>query len=282
MNESLNFQSADVMVGPYRTHYLTWGEPSGQPILLLHDGAVGGSAEVSWARFSPALAAAGYFVIAPDLLGFGDTDKIVQLGVSPYGYRIDHVASLLEVLGVHEPVHVIGNSFGGSLVLRALAGADRLNIRSATSINGSGGPWRTPLALDELGKWDGTKIDLARIVQLLIDPGPWFEEHLEARFRAATIPGHYRALKAPSTPLPEALGKTEMYKDAWPAGLGETDRPLLLIGGKRDTLLDESWIEQLTQGAPSSEVVWLDGKHASNIDDEVNLLSAVIPFLSSH
>lgn len=53
-----------------RFHVLGWGPPDGAPVLLMH--GVTSSAR-GWWRIGPALAAAGYRVIAPDLPGHGLT-----------------------------------------------------------------------------------------------------------------------------------------------------------------------------------------------------------------
>ncbi|MGH9711179.1 MAG: alpha/beta fold hydrolase, partial [Candidatus Acidiferrales bacterium] len=54
----------------YRIHYLETGV--GAPLVLVH--GLGGSAD-DWATYLPALAKSGYHVYAPDLLGFGDSQK---------------------------------------------------------------------------------------------------------------------------------------------------------------------------------------------------------------
>ena len=55
-----------------RVHYLDEGPRGGEPVLLLHG-------EPSWSylyrKMIPVLAAAGLRVIAPDLVGFGRSDK---------------------------------------------------------------------------------------------------------------------------------------------------------------------------------------------------------------
>jgi haloalkane dehalogenase len=57
---------------PLRIHYLDEGDPSAPPVLLLHG-------EPSWSylyrHMIPALAARGHRVLAPDLIGFGRSDK---------------------------------------------------------------------------------------------------------------------------------------------------------------------------------------------------------------
>ncbi|GAA4536904.1 hypothetical protein GCM10023175_04460 [Pseudonocardia xishanensis] len=56
-----------------RTHYLECGD--GPPLVLLHDGSYGSSAELSWYQNLEAFADE-HRVIAPDWLGFGESDKL--------------------------------------------------------------------------------------------------------------------------------------------------------------------------------------------------------------
>src|SRR4051812_4082129 len=57
--------------GP-RAHYKNFGDPENPPMLLLH----GYTASVYvWRTAAPMLAEAGFHVIAPDLVGFGYSEK---------------------------------------------------------------------------------------------------------------------------------------------------------------------------------------------------------------
>lgn len=273
------------VAGSFRTRYFEGGPLDAPVLVLLHDGAWGGSAAVTWGAMAPLLAE-HYRVIAPDLLGFGGTDKAVFLGESPYDFRLRHIFDLLKTLAVEGPVHLMGNSFGGSLALRAAAGwsgsnDEEIQLRSVVSVNGSGGPWRTDLALDELGRWDGTENDLSRIVSLLIDDGPHFSSHLAIRAAEARKNGHYRAVKAPAIPLPETL-RVPRVDDNWPNDLKHSSTPILLVGGSRDPLLNPDWMQNIRSAAPNCETVEIDCKHAPNIDHIAELMQAVTPFLSRH
>src|ERR1700744_549966 len=153
-------------VGVFNTRCLLAGPPSADVVLLLHDGGWGGASSVSWMNVIPLLARR-FRVVAPDMLGFGGTDKAVFLDRSPYEFRIRHLGDLLDSLGIHGPVHAVGSSFGGSIALRMIE-AHPERLASAVSISGTGGPWRTEFGRTSLGKWDGSREDLERIVDLLV------------------------------------------------------------------------------------------------------------------
>ncbi|MGX1163663.1 pimeloyl-ACP methyl ester carboxylesterase [Arthrobacter sp. SLBN-100] len=269
--------------GSFRTRYFEGGRYDAPVLVLLHDGAWGGSAPVTWGALAPLLTQ-DYRVIAPDLLGFGGTDKAVFLSESPYDFRIRHIFDLLKALDVKGPIHLMGNSFGGSLALRAAAqqsqsNAEIFQIRSVVSVNGSGGPWRTDLALSELGRWDGTKNDLSRIVSLLIDDGPHFAAQVDLRVAEAQKNGHYRAVKAATIPLPETL-RVPRSDEEWPSALSNSTTPILLIGGSRDPLLKPEWMQKIKSAVPNCESSELDCKHAPNIDHVDELMAVITPFLS--
>jgi 2-hydroxy-6-oxonona-2,4-dienedioate hydrolase len=113
-----------------------WGDPRTEPLVLLHGGS---GSWTHWIRNVEALAAAGRWVVVPDLPGFGDS------AVPPGNKDADGVAAAiadgLRVLFGAVPVDVAGFSFGGltggllaaanpDLVRRlVLVGAPGLGIR---------------------------------------------------------------------------------------------------------------------------------------------------------
>jgi pimeloyl-ACP methyl ester carboxylesterase len=105
------WQHRDVDVGEVRLHVVEAGPIDGPLVVLLH-----GFPEFwfSWRHQIPALAAAGFRVVAPDLRGYGGSDK--PRGVA--AYRIEHlvadVAGLIAACG-RERAHVIGHDWGAAL-----------------------------------------------------------------------------------------------------------------------------------------------------------------------
>jgi pimeloyl-ACP methyl ester carboxylesterase len=83
----------------------------GPPVLLLHGFP---DSWRLWRHQIPALAAAGHRVVAPDLRGFGETDK--PAGVEEYRMRrlVGDVVGLLDALGV-ERAAVVGHDWGAAL-----------------------------------------------------------------------------------------------------------------------------------------------------------------------
>lgn len=99
----------DVSAGGLRFHVAETGRADGPLVLLLH-----GFPEFwwSWRHQLTALGAAGFHAVAPDLRGYGASDKPPR-GYDAYTLSAD-VAGLVRALGAHE-AHVVGHDWGGFL-----------------------------------------------------------------------------------------------------------------------------------------------------------------------
>lgn len=104
--------SKSIKTGSFNTNY--HDEGSGEPIIFIHGSGPGVSAYANW-RFSIPKLAQNFRVIAPDMVGFGYSDR-------PSGmiYRMDiwvqQIIDLMHALGLQK-AHLVGNSFGGALAL---------------------------------------------------------------------------------------------------------------------------------------------------------------------
>lgn len=147
-----------------RLHYVRQGE--GPPVVLLH-----GFPEnwYSWRNQLPALAAAGYTAIAPDLRGYGQT------GTPAAGYDIRTLAGdivhLIAALG-YEQAAVVGHDWGGA-VAWAVAMLHPQRVSRLAVLDAA-----HPAAfVREL--WHGDQARRSRY--MLLFQLPWFPEWLLAR-----------------------------------------------------------------------------------------------------
>jgi len=117
-------------VGEVRLAISEEGDPSGEPVILLH-----GFPEISysWRRQLPALAAAGYHAVAPDLRGYGDSDRPPAVDDYLAPKLVGDIAGLIRALG-HESAHIVGHDWGGGLAW-GLAGNLPSAVRSLTILN---------------------------------------------------------------------------------------------------------------------------------------------------
>jgi homoserine O-acetyltransferase len=118
------FHTGEVMP-ELKLHYTTIGEPTGQPVLVLH-GTGGSGASMLTPTFAGELFGAGqpldaskYYIILPDAIGHGQSTKPsdgMKAGFPKYDYD-DMVEAqhrlVTEGLGVKHLRLVIGNSMGG-------------------------------------------------------------------------------------------------------------------------------------------------------------------------
>jgi len=86
---------------------------SGEPLICLHSG---GSSGRQWKRLSEALGDE-YQLIAPDLLGFGQTDMWPETGNLSVNLQADLVADIAFGDG-ERAFDVVGHSYGGAVALR--------------------------------------------------------------------------------------------------------------------------------------------------------------------
>jgi len=101
-----------------RVHYLDEGPSSSAPVLLLHG-------EPTWSylyrTMIPVLVAAGHRCFAPDLVGFGRSDKPSQQADYSYQRHVDWMSEvLLDRLDLGD-ITFFGQDWGGLIGLRLLA-----------------------------------------------------------------------------------------------------------------------------------------------------------------
>jgi haloalkane dehalogenase len=104
--------------GTLRVHYLDEG-PRGAPVVLLMHG------EPSWCflyrKMIPVLTDAGLRCIAPDLVGFGRSDKPTERGDYTYARHVEWMrATLFDGIGLDD-ITFVGQDWGGLIGLRLVA-----------------------------------------------------------------------------------------------------------------------------------------------------------------
>jgi len=102
---------------PLRLHYLDEGPGGGAPVLLLHG-------EPSWSflyrKMIPPLTAAGHRVFAPDLIGFGRSDKPGAESDYTFERHVDWIAEWIEMIDLNS-ITLFCQDWGGLIGLRLVA-----------------------------------------------------------------------------------------------------------------------------------------------------------------
>jgi len=166
---------------------------SGPPVLLIHGSGPGVSAWANWRLVMPELAKQAR-VIAPDLVGFGYTER-------PTGQRYDmdtwvaQAVGLLDALDI-ERTDLVGNSFGGALAL-ALTVRHPQRVRRLVLMGSVGVPFAITPGLDAV--WGYTPS--IRAMRDLLDVFAYDrrlvnDELAQLRFEASIRPGFQESFSA--------------------------------------------------------------------------------------
>jgi haloalkane dehalogenase len=106
-----------VEVDGLRVHYVDEGPRAAPPVLLLHG-------EPSWSylyrKMIPILVAAGHRTVAPDLIGFGRSDKPLRREDYTYQRHVDWMRGVLERLDLRR-ITLVAQDWGGLIGLRLVA-----------------------------------------------------------------------------------------------------------------------------------------------------------------
>jgi len=103
--------------GGIRIHYVDEGPRNAAPVLMLHG-------EPSWSylyrKMIPIVVQAGHRVVAPDLVGFGRSDKPVRRDDYTYQRHVDWMRDVLTALDLRD-VTLVCQDWGGLIGLRLVA-----------------------------------------------------------------------------------------------------------------------------------------------------------------
>lgn len=226
-------------VQPLRMHYLDEGPRDGAPVVLLHG-------EPTWSylyrTMVPPLVAAGYRVLAPDLIGFGRSDKPTAIGDYTYARHVAWVRSWSEEVGVRDATFVVqdwGSLIGLRLAMEVDGLAGRIMVANGFLPTGDMG---TPLAFRA---WRA----FARYTPIfpagrIVATATVNDVPAEIR-RAYDAPFPSRAHQAGARAFPR-LVPTSPNDPAVPANraawekLGQWEKPLLAVFGRNDPILGKA------------------------------------------
>jgi pimeloyl-ACP methyl ester carboxylesterase len=276
----------EAVVNGVRLHYVEAGK--GPLVVLLH-----GFPEFwySWRRQLPALAAAGFRALAPDLRGYNESDK--PPGVHPYRLEtlVEDVRALIRHAG-EERAAVAGHDWGGliawHLALRQPQAVTKLLVLNAPHPNAFLRELRTP------AQWLRSSyilfFQLPRLPEMVFRSGDF--ALLERCFRREPVhPGAFspeeigyykRALARPGA-LTAALNYYRAAFRGWPKAARPIDSihvPTLLIWGEQDRYLGARLTEGLDPWVPHLRVERLaDASHWVQNDAPERVNRLMIDFL---
>jgi len=111
-------------------HYVDEGQ--GQTVLMLHG-------EPTWSylyrKMIPVVVAAGYRVVAPDLVGFGKSDKILEKEAYSFQSHVDWLTAFIQKLDLQN-ITLVCQDWGGLLGLRIVAENESRFVRISAANTG--------------------------------------------------------------------------------------------------------------------------------------------------
>jgi haloalkane dehalogenase len=114
---NFDFAPQYVEIAGLRIHYVDEGPRVAAPVLMLHG-------EPSWSylyrKMIPIITTAGHRAVAPDLAGFGRSDKPARREDYTYQFHVDVMTGLIKSLDLRE-ITLVGQDWGGLIGLRIAA-----------------------------------------------------------------------------------------------------------------------------------------------------------------
>ena len=277
-----DFEPHYVDIDELRMHYVDEGPRDGNVVLLLHG-------EPSWSylyrHMIPPLRDAGFRVIAPDLIGFGKSDKPVDKGGYSYAGHVVWMASFIEALQLQE-ITLFCQDWGSLIGLRVAAENEQLFARIAL---GNGG---MPTGDQEMPKAFLTWQKFARF-------SPWFpigkliqkatttelSDAIVAAYDAPFPSAKYKAaarafpLLVPTSPDDPA---SEANRAAWRV-FKKWQKPFLTTFSNRDPITrggEKVWQEGVPGAKGLNHVRILNGGHFLQEDKGAELAEVLIRFVT--
>lgn len=264
-----------IVVDGLTTSFLEAG--AGPPVVLLHGGEFGASAELGWERNIAALAC-HHRVLAVDQLGYGGSAKVLDFNEGRR-MRIRHVARFCELLGI-ESADFVGNSMGGlNLLVDGASAAPMLPVRRMVVICGGGEILRNEHS-NALFEYDATFEAMRLIVRALFhDPSfPADDGYVRRRYESSVAPGAWEAIAAARFRRPGPEGPS------WPRESPAYERvatPTLMLEGGNDKIKPPGWAAVIAAQLVDGRSRVVDGAgHCPQIEQPEVVNQVVLDFLA--
>ena len=262
-------QSRYVAVDGYRVHYFEARPPRGAgpraeiPLVLVH--GLGGRGE-DWSGLIPTLAAQGFHVYVPDLLGYGRTTK----PDADYSIALQEklVVDFMGAVGVPR-AEVAGWSMGGWVAMKIAvehpAMVERLVVMDSAGIY-------FPAEFDATLFTPTDAAGVSRLLAMLTPvpkPVPGF-----------AVRAVLRRLKANAWVLQRSVSSMEGGRDLLDFRLQDVTQPTLIVWGKQDTLIPLSSGELMRRRIKESNLLVVDGcGHLAPSECSGPVLKGMVEFL---
>lgn len=227
-----------IKTGKYETHLYRSGE--GEAVLLIHGSGPGATAFSNW-QHALNVMNTRYHVLAPDLIGFGES---AHPDPPPRGIRawmrlwVDQLLGLMDELSI-ERAHLVGNSLGGAIALHLVMESPE-RFEKVVLMGPAGAPFELTTELDRIwGFYDDPEpAQLRNAIRWFAYDDHFISDRLEAitemRYQAAMQPEVRRSYEA-MFPSPRQVHVDDLIIP--PTALRRMHHPVLLLHGFHDPIV---------------------------------------------
>lgn len=245
MDQSPEIGDSIVAAG-LRTNYHDQGH--GFPVLMIHGSGPGVSAYANWRLVMPALAQTRR-VIAPDMAGFGFTDRPAGAVYSMEGW-VKQAIGVIDALDLPQ-VDLVGNSFGGAVSL-ALAIRHPQRVRRLVLMGAAGISFPITPALEAVWGYEPSFEGMRKVMDwFAFDRNLVTDDLARLRYEASVRPGFHESYSAmfpaPRQRWVEALASRE-------EDIRKLPHETLVIHGREDQVLPLSNSITLSQWISHSQL----------------------------
>ncbi len=255
------------IIGGLKTHFHRAG--SGKPVVFLHGSGPGVSAWANWRFTLPFFAENGFEVFAPDIIGFGYTERPQNFEYN-HKSRVKHVVDFIKHFDLWE-VNIVGNSMGGALAL-AVALEIPERIRKLVIMGSVGVKFPITEGLVTVWGYKPSIENMRKVIEALSsNPELVGDEIVRMRYEASIQPGFqetYEKMFYP--PYQKHLDEMDVEEH-----LHKIKALVLVIHGKLDKVIPYQISIRIFEKLPKAELhIFGDCGHWTQIEkkDEFNEL----------
>ena len=218
-----------ILANGIQTNYHEHGQ--GEPVLLIHGSGPGVTGWANWRLTIPALAE-NFRVIAPDIVGFGYTERPADVQYNMETW-LNHILGFMDALGI-EKTHVVGNSFGGGLAL-AMAIRAPQRVGRLVLMGSAGLPFTITEGLDRVWGYKPSIDNMRGLLDLFaFDRSRVTDDLARMRFEASVRPGIQEAY-AQMFPAPRQNGVNCLASDE--SAIKTLLHTTMIVHGREDKVI---------------------------------------------
>jgi len=248
---------------------------SGPPLLMIHGSGPGVSAWANWRLAMPVLARQAR-VIAPDMVGFGYTDRPADQRYDMDAW-VDQAIGVLDALDV-ERADLVGNSFGGALAL-ALTIRHPQRVRRLVLMGSVGVPFAITPGLDAVWGYTPSLEHMRELLDVFaFDRKLVTDELARLRFEASIRPGFQESFSA-MFPAPRQRWVDSMASAE--ADIRRIAHQTLVVHGREDRVIPLATSLALSSWIPRAQLhVFGQCGHWTQIEHAARFAQLVGNFLA--